>query len=45
MSASEKAEGDVPHRAELAEEVEELLWGDVEAAAKSVLNHVQWAGG
>jgi hypothetical protein len=41
VRASKEFEGDVPHRAELAEEVEELLWGDVEAAAKSVSNHMQ----
>jgi hypothetical protein len=30
-SPKEEVGGDIPHRAELAEEVEEFFWSDVEA--------------
>lgn len=32
MRVRKAEEDDIPHRAELAKEIEEFLWGDVEAA-------------
>ena len=35
LTRAERQESDIPHGAELAKEVEEFLWGDVEAAEGS----------